>query len=179
MSLDLFITGNANTFPSAREWAAAIKRAGFDVELDQTFDTRQSSGFRPCPNSECGFEYTFGPLSTEDLEGFEIEPDLKSEVLKHDSIAGLHYKTDCDFKVVKAASAVLANMTDGFVLEAESGAMMTSTQALAWARDEFEPHVTLQAGAVARKQQLSPITIVKIALAVALAGYWLWRWLKG
>ena len=179
MSLDLFITGNAKTFPSAREWAAAIKREGFNVELDQTFDTRQSSGFRPCPNSDCGFEYSFGPLSVDDLEGFDVEPNLISEILKHDSIAGLHYKTDCDFEVVKVASAVLANMTGGFVLETESGAMMTSSQALAWARNEFEPQVTVRTSTVARKQRISHITIVKLALAIALVGYWLWRWLRG
>lgn len=177
MSLDLFITGNAETFPSARDWAAAIKLEGFNVELHQTFDTRQSSGFLPCPNAECGFEYSFGPLSEDDLEGFEIEPNLKSEILKHDSIAGLHYTTDCDFEIVKVASAVLANMIGGFVLEAESGAIMTSSQALAWARYEFEPQVTIRASTAARKQQLSPITMAKLALVIAIVGYWLWRWL--
>ena len=179
MSLGLFVTGNARTFPSAPEWAAAVKREGFDVDIDETFDSRQSSGFRPCPDSDCGFEYTFGTLSGEDLEEFDIEPRLITDILKHDSIAGFHYKTDCDLVVVKAASAVLAKMTGGFVLESESGAVLNSSQALAWARGQLELQATTRAEAVARRQKLSPITTVKLALAIALAGYWLLRWVKG
>jgi hypothetical protein len=179
VSLDLFVTGNAKTFPSAREWAAAVKREGFDVAIDQTFDTRQSSGFRPCPNSACGFEYTFGRLSPDDLEDFEIAPRQKSEILKYDSIVGLHYKTDADLAVVKAAAAVLAKMTGGFVLEPESGAVLNSSQALAWARNELEPQATTCAKTATPKQKLSPSTMAKLALAVAIAGYWLLRWVQG
>lgn len=173
MSLDIFVLAKASSFPSAQKWADAIRREGFDIKLDRGFDTRVSSGFRPCPTSDRGFEYSFGPLSGSDIEAF----DISSEVVKtFDSIAGLHYKTEADLEISRAASAVLAKLSDGLVIEGESGAVMNPDQALGWARGEFEPAST---SAKVPRQGLSHVTIAKLSLSVLFVCYLLFKWIKG
>lgn len=179
MSLDLFVISKKDAVPSSTEWADAVRREGFDVDLDQSFDTRESSGFRPCPTSDRGFEYTFGSLSASDLENFDISPQQQAQVKAFDSVAGLHYKTDADFEVARAVAAVLAKLTGGMVVEPESGAVMSASQALAWARGELEPQSSLPGYSKVQKQHLSRVTIAKLVLAVLFVSYLLIRWLKG
>lgn len=179
MSLDILVIANAAALPSARVWAEAVRREGFNIELDQGFDTQESSGFRPCPGSDRGFEYSIGPLSDSDIADFDFSPRQKNQAKTFDSIVGLHYKTEADFEVVRGASAVLAKLTGGMVVEAESGSVMTSMQALAWARGEFEPEPSGSSHPIPQKHGWSIITIAKLVLVILIAGYGLFRWTKG
>jgi hypothetical protein len=179
MSLDIFVIATTAALPSAGEWAEAIKREGLNIDLDQSFDTQESSGFRPCPGSDRGFEYSVGPLSDADIKDFDFSPEQKERVKTLDLIVGFHYKTDADFEVVRGASAVLAKLTQGMVVETESGAVMTPMQALAWARGEFEPESSSPNYSLPQEHDWSLITIAKFVVLILIVGYWLFRWATG
>jgi hypothetical protein len=69
MSISLSVFLNAARLPPPIEWQAAIRSAGFDVELDTDFDPRAFSGFLPAKyrGRAAGFEYYLDQVSGMDL----------------------------------------------------------------------------------------------------------------
>ncbi|WP_029134439.1 hypothetical protein [Sedimenticola selenatireducens] len=178
MSLDVLVVAKANAIPSAEQWAAAISDEGFSVVFPSDFDTRASSGFLPSNVAGQGFEYSFGGLLREDIDSFDIAPQHAENIRASDSLVGLHYKDEPSFELIKAASAVLAKLTGGIVIEAESGASMNAKEALAWARGELEPVPLCSSHRAIHKPGISGVTWVKIALVISIACVWIFRWLS-
>jgi hypothetical protein len=117
-----------------------------------------------------------------DLQNLNLSLQEEKQISGFDSIVGLHYRTESDIEVVNAASSVLAKITGGVVIEAESGVIMNSADALAWARGEYEPIISTTpspASTQIQHRRLSSLTIAKLVSLVLIAAYWIYLWAKG
>jgi len=178
VSLDLYVVLDSNDVPAAKDWADAIREAGFDVALDRSFETTTSSGFCPCPDSERGFEYSYGELSPSAMQSLNLSPKQQKQLGKFDAIVGFHYKTGADLEVVKAASAVLARITGGLIIETESGDILDSAKALAWARGAYAPEPSPPARPRPTKKGISAVDVFRYGVALCAVAYLLFFWFR-
>lgn len=177
MSLNLYVVLNRKDIPSAEQWAATLLRLSFPIELDTSLNPATSTGYWPCPDSTKGFEFSVGPLDQEEPANLGVSPKNWEHIRPYDSVAVLSYENEGDLAVVKAASATLAKIGNGLLIEGESGALMTPDQAIAWARGQYEPPPENRPPLVLPKQRTSRITWAKLGLLAFIVGYWLYRWL--
>lgn len=139
MSLEVYVFLDRDLLPTASEWASAIRGAGFDVDMYADFDTKTHSGFLPCPDSHTGFEYYFEALTESMISDLNPSPAERSRLEFKNSIVSFVFKTDTDLKVVKAASYVLANISNGIIFDAEAGAIVETENILNWVNGAYSP----------------------------------------
>lgn len=135
MSIDIFIAFRSERIPTARAWADRVLSEGFDVRIDQGFDPKSFSGYVPCRGG-AGFEYSVAPIESE-LPALGLSTGDTQRLSGMDTMACLSYRTENDLAVAQPAAAAFALVTDGVVMDGESGSMLTPAEALEWARGDY------------------------------------------
>ena len=132
MSIDIYIALARDRLPTAEAWSTRIATEGFDVEMDRGFDPRLFSGYLPCPDENQGFEYSIEEISSE-LPALNLSPGQAHLLSGRDTLVGLSVGNESDLRAAQAASASLALIADGVVIDGESGVVMTASEARVWA----------------------------------------------
>jgi hypothetical protein len=149
---------------------------GFEVELDREFDPGSFSGFLPCPDENAGFEYSIGSLASE-LPAMRLRPEQQRQLAGVDALVEFNFRTEADLRVAQAASSVLATITAGYVLDGESGGLMSAEQSLAWARGAYVPKEEISVAAPPKsKQKWSALRIMRLVLFGALIVWLGYQW---
>ena len=160
--------------PTAVDWARMIREAGFDVQLDASFDPGSYSGYLPCPDDRTGFEYYLESFTTPTIE---IGDAGAKAIGPRNTAATLRFSgRSPDRSAATAAAATLTAMTDGVLFDTEPGHFIAADEALAWARNErYQPVATYHRRANRRKARLTPPIILRllIILFLVFAIYWL------
>jgi len=102
------------------------------MRIDPNFDPLSFSGRLPCQDGalNCGFEYFCDNLDQEWLQDLQI--DLHSG---YDCVVCLATRASYDDAIASCvASAALASITDGVLMEGGEPPLITSAKALAWAQ---------------------------------------------
>jgi hypothetical protein len=160
--------------PTAVDWARTAREAGFETQLNIEFEPRTHSGYLPCPDERTGFEYYLEPI---DRPTLEIGDQGAKAIGARNAIVSLRFsgrRTDREAAI--GAAATLAAMTDGVLLDSESGHFIAAAEALAWARnDKYQPLAVVRRRSDRRKARLSAPIIVRllIILVLVLAVLWL------
>jgi hypothetical protein len=149
MSLTSTVYLHHSKLPDPKAWAAAIRSAGFALEMDSDFDVKTFSGFLPCTHEgeKAGFEYYYGEIDPADLSD-ETRANLGGRdvyvsFVSHSEIREL-------ISAVIAAS-VLCDLADGVFHDDESGEDFSAQTALERARDlELEMKAELDAPPMVR-----------------------------
>jgi hypothetical protein len=134
----------SETLPSVATWNEAIKAEGFDLVLDP-FDPRTEDCYQWAflKGQETGFEWFLLPVAK--IEEDEHYP-FRTQIEDCDVRADLGASSPQSEEVAsKIAGAVLANITNGFYLDAEAGdnVFLRGGDAIAVARKamyEWENH---------------------------------------
>lgn len=133
----VFIT--REKMPSPSSWQAAIRKAGFPLEMETQFDVSQFDGFLPCQYQGvgCGFEYF--------SEGIEVAQAAEEAMLTTEETQYLGnrnfrvtFVTYSDYREAISAviaAAVLCHMADGVLAEGGESPLTPATKVLAWAND--------------------------------------------
>jgi hypothetical protein len=133
MSISRTVYVRREDVPSPTEWAAAIRAAGFPMEMDTDFDAERFSGFLPCryEGKEAGFEYFFSEIREDDEERFEL-PDVGDRDI---GIAFVTHASMRELVTAIIAAAVLCEMADGVCEDEEAGEIIAAKDALRCARE--------------------------------------------
>lgn len=112
--------------PRATEWAEQIKKEGFGLKIDTSYEEEKNDrdgiyGYRPCfyyNVDEIGYELDI-ILREQEAEDFQEWDDEFPEVKKFDLavIFGIYEEDDANCAMV--AGAVLAKMTDGIYFDVD------------------------------------------------------------
>jgi hypothetical protein len=133
MSIDLIVYLPRTSMPTPERWAMAIHDAGFAVDLDVDFDPITATGFRPCRirGMQAGFEYYCRLLSEQERResGPPADCDLLVTLVTHTDLR------ECVTAIV--AASVLCHMTDGLLVDPQSGQHFRADKALEWAREQL------------------------------------------
>jgi len=135
MSVSVSVFLKAARLPTPVDWQAAIRAAGFEVELDTDFEPRTFSGFLPATyrGRSAGFEYSLDPITTG-------AADLGSErriaaAAGHDRCITLVTHSNMAEAISAAVAAgALAALADGVLFDDESDEAHPASAATAWAR---------------------------------------------
>jgi hypothetical protein len=128
MSISRTVYAQRENLPSPQAWTAAIRAAGFPMEMDADFEVERFSGFLPCNyNGRAGgFEYFFSTL--EDLDPPDVgDRDVGITFVTHSSMRGL--------VTAVIAAAVLCEATNGVLHDEEADELIAARDALANARE--------------------------------------------
>ena len=146
MSISVSVFLKDDRLPTSIDWQAAIRKAGFAVEMETDFDPRADSGFRPATyrGLTAGFEYNLsqvaaGGLGSKQNQAAAAGYELCVELVTHSNMA----------EMVSAALAAgaLAELTGGVLFDDESGEAHAGSAAISWARGvEAEAAPDLDAG---------------------------------
>jgi hypothetical protein len=168
MSITFHVFLRRDRTPSAADWSAAIRAAGFAVQLPADFDPAAHSGYLPCPDDLTGFELYRDPFSE---HAFEIGADGAKAVGERNTAFTFRFSgRDSDLAAATAAAATLAAMTDGILFDSETGHFIAADQALAWARNErYEPVAIYRHRSSRRRARLRPSTVIRLLIVIALA----------
>ena len=134
MSISRTVYVQRTNLPSAKEWADAVRAAGFPMELDSDFALESHEGFLPVTyeGKPAGFEY-FYSLVGEDEDGEDREhPEVG------DRDVGITFVTHSSMRELVTAviaAAILCERSDGIVYDHESGDTITASEAVASARE--------------------------------------------
>ena len=132
MSVDLHVFLDPSRLPSPDHWANAAREAGFDVDLDIELDPKTFAGFLPCKyqGKEAGFEYFFQVLSEKELTDWGIGDRTRPACVSFTTRS--NYR---EFASSMIASSVLCSITDGVLRDADGQTLISSVDAIQWARD--------------------------------------------
>ena len=116
-----------------KEWADAIRAAGFAMDMDSDFEVESFSGYLPCTyeGKPAGFEYLFADLA-------EIEFDDEARSAIGDRDIGISFVTHSDMlELVTAvvAAAVLCAKADGVVHDEDAGEFIAADDSIANAKE--------------------------------------------
>jgi hypothetical protein len=132
MSVEMSLFLKRSRLATPADWARAIRSSGFDVDLDPAFDPETFSGFLPCRyrGADAGFEYSCHPVDPTEL------PDhVTIRLGDRDTVVSFVTHTDlCELATSQIASGVLCAISDGLLWETEGDALVSSAQALEWAK---------------------------------------------
>jgi hypothetical protein len=132
VSVEVTVYLAREAMPDPSDWAKAVVDAGFELKLDSDFDVDDFSGFLPClyEGIEAGFEYFSGPI--EFVDGLELPSDFDFSVtfVTHSSMRELASST--------VASAVLCQLSQGVLVDAEGDVAVPASDAIAWAREQLD-----------------------------------------
>lgn len=130
MSIDVLVHLSEGRMPTPQEWQSAITATGFPVSMDTDFDVKEFKGFLPCTYKElpAGFEYYYSKVEPHDLREIGVPESLPIQIalVTHSNFAELATST--------IAAAVLANITDGLLVDTEEGKTYNGNEALTWAK---------------------------------------------
>src|SRR5581483_7919171 len=97
MSVEVTVSLPRVRMPTSGRWAAAIREAGFAVDLTPAFDVDQFSGFLPCTyeGRPSGFEYYSTRLGHEERSavGAPDEHDFSVTLVTHSDFSELAVST--------------------------------------------------------------------------------------
>lgn len=135
MSVDLHVFLDPARMVTPEQWAKAVKDAGFGVEMDTDFDPATFTGFLPCKykGKEAGFEYFYQVLQGSELKEFGI-----GDLTRPGCVT---FSTRSDFREFASSmicAAVLSSIVDGVLRDADGETRISSTNAVAWAKDGEE-----------------------------------------
>lgn len=155
------------------DWARVIREAGFEAQLNTTFEPRAHSGYLPCPDDRTGFEFY--------LEAFDAPTDEVGEpgarlIGNRNAVVSLRFSgRDSDRAAATAAAATLAAIADGVLFVSEVGHFIAAADALAWARnDDYKPLAVQRRRANRRKARLTPSMIIRLLVILVLAAMVFW-----
>ena len=159
--------------PAAADWARVMREGGFETQLDPQFEPRAHSGYVPCPDERIGFEYYLEPF---DAPTPEIGEEGAKVIGSRNAVVSLRLSgRRLDREAAASAAATLAAMTDGILLDSETGHFISSAEALAWARSErYQPLAIARRRANRRKARLTPPVILRLLIILFLAAAILW-----
>ena len=125
MSDSVFVMLKKEKMPSAKEWANQIKKDGFGLEIDITYeqesDTNGIYGFRPCKYyniDDAGYELDI--LSREEnSEDFEEWAEDFDEIQEYDLAVIFNVYEKNDVYAAMVAGYVLAKLTNGIYFDVD------------------------------------------------------------
>jgi hypothetical protein len=134
MSVDLIVYLRRESMPTPSAWQKAIRDAGFPIELDTDFDPDTFSGFLPCKISGkvSGFEYCSGSLSNSEANevGATVGSNFSVTLVTHSDLS--------EYACSAIAAGVLAKVSNGLLVDTQSGESFASSNALAWVTDQLQ-----------------------------------------
>ena len=132
MSYDLSVHLTTKRMPTPQEWQASIARHGFPLRIDTDFDVTALSGWLPCEyqGKEGGFEYRYAVLDNQELSELEVPQRLPCMISFSASARARE-----EFLSAVISAAVLAEITEGLVVDPQEGRSHESTLAIRWAKD--------------------------------------------
>jgi hypothetical protein len=128
---------------SSLEWNAAIRKAGFELEMDPDTDTADFDGYWPCKYGEitAGFEYGIRKAA-EFLAEIQAEGESFLSRKQKKQVAACTYVTEFlthsrfdDLATATITAAVLAAETDGYMMSS-ADLWIPAVDAIEWARKE-------------------------------------------
>jgi hypothetical protein len=133
MSVDLTVYLRRASMPTPKQWADAIRAAGFLAELETDFDPDTATGFRPCKfrGVLSGFECYRGRLSKQDCKDFGVPADCDFSVT---------FSTGADlreFATSLIAASILCAISNGVLIDPQAGTRYPASGVLAWAREQL------------------------------------------
>lgn len=132
MSVDLFVAIRPNQLPTVEAWQAELDRLGAGFRLDETVDPTDLSGFWPTQmgEEESGFEFMTG--SVEDCLD-HLAPDNLAD---RNLVAVFTTHSDLiELRCSMFATAALASLTDGVIVDGSTSQPSTVDELLEQARD--------------------------------------------
>ena len=134
MSVEIPIIFKPNLLPNFSQVEQSISSAGFDLKLE-SFDLRSDSGFRPATlfGAPAGFEYFLSEPEESELEQFlgSTKEDLCIRLITH---ADLN-----EFISSLLFASIICNITQGRMIDPDSGKVISADQSIAWAHSMLEP----------------------------------------
>lgn len=169
MSVHLEVFLRQENLPSRLAWQHAIDAEAIDLQLDDA-DTRTQVGFWPCKlnGTDCGFEYIFGKaeppghekpqnasskgfwtrlFGTESSSEPEEPGDVQTIIGDRDHVVEFVWHSSIDDgRAAAFAAAVLAKITDGFLLDPQSGELTPGKDAVGLIRtqDRTEQEIKME-----------------------------------
>lgn len=130
MSYDLSVEFRKENMPTPEEWRDAIIKAGFPAELYVDFEPQTFSGFLPCPyeGEISGFEYYWIPEDEHEASVADDKSYFDTSILFSIGSRPLELRS------ALAASSILAEMTDGKLVDNQTGDVISGPAAVQWAR---------------------------------------------
>jgi hypothetical protein len=132
MSYDLSVHLTTKRMPTPQEWQASIARHGFPLRIYTDFDVTALSGWLPCEyqGKKGGFEYSYAVLDNQELSELEVPQRLPCMISFSVSARARE-----EFLSAVISAAVLAEITEGLVVDPQEGRSHESTLAIRWAKD--------------------------------------------
>ena len=130
MSYDLSVYLKRCNMPSPEQWHKAIHDAGFAVDLDADFDVETFGGFLPCPvdGKVSGFELMFRECDRQEIKESGLPPDFDFTVVFSMG------NNPLEMISVLIASGVLAQLSEGWLVDPQVGQSIPANEALEQAR---------------------------------------------
>ena len=120
------------SLPSTREWQDEIERLGLDLRLDGSRELTSASGYWPARSAgmDSGFESYSG--SPADI----LDADLAAEhaIPNATAVAFVTHSDLIELRCALFASAALASMTSGTLIDGESGDVVNPDELIEQAR---------------------------------------------
>ena len=149
MSIHIMAFARSKAYlPKASAWAAAIREAGFALQLNVDFDPRTQEGFLPSSydGKPAGFEYYCEPME-EYLS--EVGDEFSPSQLKRLNPFGIavdfvSHSRFADGLAAAIAAGVLVSLTRGLLLDTNTGEFHDGASSIPWARTqerEYLPHL--------------------------------------
>lgn len=139
MSVENNVFLRRDKMPTPKSWAAAIREHGFEMEMDTDFDAIKFEGFLPCKykSIEAGFEYWAEDTSLDELHEEDLlNDDEKTELGDSNFLVTFATRSSFrDYMTSMIASAVLAELSEGYLAVAGEPPFIHGNKAVAWARD--------------------------------------------
>jgi hypothetical protein len=156
MSVDLMVYLKREKLPTRESWQQAIDAERIDLKLEEA-DTTTHTGFWPCKlnGNDCGYEYFFEraePVASDEPPSPEKrgwwarllgrsgpskpeEPDeadhVQEQIGDNDYSVTLTWHSSIeDCRAASFAAAILAQMTDGFLYDPQSGELTAGKHAV-------------------------------------------------
>jgi hypothetical protein len=134
MSVTLYVSCKKSSLPTREKWQTAIKKAGFDLVLDN-FDWRTQSGYLPAKyrGEKSGFE-----CMVEDAKPVARQLGVKLPE-DNDVVVSFIFGSDvAESHAATAASAVLAECVGGAYFDEYSDELLDGATAINIAHDSIE-----------------------------------------
>lgn len=138
MSVENNVFLRPGRLPAPAEWAAAIRDAGFELEIDSDFQWDEFEGFLPATykGEPAGFE-----LYVEDFDVSQLSDEEQAALGDRSLLVTLVTHSDMrQYMSSMVAAAVLCSIVDGQLAEGGEPPFIGARESVRWAR-ECEPGV--------------------------------------
>lgn len=137
MSMELHVLLAKPRLPDVRLWQAAIDALGFDVKLDPSLEVESDTGFLSATfkGRDSGFEFDVSPAS----EITKTYAQFASDFAGRDVSVNFRWGGDLnEMACALAASAALAQLSDGVWFDPQEGACLDPAGAVQQAKTGVE-----------------------------------------